>query len=253
MSAEPTPTSSRRWIALTVLVVVAMALAVAFVVSRSESGEDVVIAPSPTATATETESAEPGHPPPPPPSEPTEPPTTEPSEPQPTDEDVAAFVAANGPADEEATGDVDGDGTDEVVLASIRNNAVQVVLGVWNGKAFVRSQRDDGGPAQAIAGLTVTDYNRQPGAEIVTEQTAGTEGRSISVWGPGDGGIARQEAKGGCWAGFHTYGISGATIEPGRITATCDGSPEPPDSWASDVYEWRKGRWRFVRSEQPGE
>ncbi|MDQ3432190.1 MAG: hypothetical protein M3467_08215, partial [Actinomycetota bacterium] len=86
---------------------------------------------------------------------------------------------------------------------------------------------------------------------VVTLQSVGASGQSLSVWGIREGRYVRQRAKGGCWTGSHTFGIVGATIELGRITASCDGSPLPRPAWPSDVYEWRGGRWRFAGTQQP--
>ena len=262
MLVEPAG-SNRRWMAIGAVIAIGLGLLVAFVLSRQESGSDVVMVPTETPTPVETPGASETPPPSEPPS-PTEPATAAPSEPseaptadsgqaQPSDADVAAFVAAHGPGDATGTGDVVGDATEEVVVAAVRNDAVAIVVGAWDGQAYQPTYRGEGGPAQRVTAVTVAEHNGQPGAEIVTEQRAGTEGRSISVWGPAGGVIKPQEAKGGCWAGFATYGITGASIAAGRIAATCDGSPEPPDSWASDIYEWRKGRWTYVRTQEPGE
>lgn len=260
MSAESTRRtrgSNAGWIAGAILAALLVAAVLLFLLRDREQEPEV--AEAPTATETASAAASPAALP----TGPTETPTTEtptaaptpsetapPADADPTEQDIADFVDAHGPADRTATGDVTGDGTDEVVLTSIRNNAVRIVVGLWDGAAYQRAFRDDGGPAERITALEVGDYNGVAGAEIVTEQRAGAEGRSISVWGVVDGGIARQEGKGGCWDGFHTYGISGASIAPGEITATCDGSPQPPEAWSSDVYEWKKGRWTYARTQE---
>lgn len=218
--------------------------------------DEVAVTPSASATAPAT---------PTPASSPTQPPTqrpttdptiaplpseTELADREPTRDDIEQFVQAYGPAAETALGDVTGDGIGEVVLAEIRNNEVQIQVGVWTGGRYEPAYRDSGGPAEEITRLQVVDHNDVPGAEIVTQQAAGAEGNSISVWGGADGRFERQEAEGGCWDGSHTYGISGATITEDGITATCDGSPQPPEEWSSDVYEWKDGRWTYVRTEE---
>ena len=260
MSAER-QRPARRWIAGAAVAAVVVAVLFAYLLTRPETAQDVVIAPSPTAAATLSEATEASEPPTPrptptaaettSPTEATEPPS-EAAPPQPTEADLAAFAAAEGPAEKSAAGDVTGDGVDEAVLASVRNNAVSVVVGTWDGQAYQRTFTDAAGPAQRITAVRIEDVNGRPGGEIVTEQAAGTQGRSISLWGRGHGGVQRQEAKGGCWDGSSTYGIAGATVADGRITATCDGAPEPESSWTSDIYEWRKGRWTYVRSTKPG-
>lgn len=264
MLAEPTG-QNRRWMVIGAIAALLVGVFVAYLLSRQESASDVVVVPTETMTPVETPgpsetppaTPEPSPTPTPTPSQtPSEADATEAPEPeqaQPTDADVAAFAQEHGPAEQTATGDILGDATEEVVLASVRNNTAVVVVGAWDGRTYKPVFRDEGGPAQRLAAVSVAEHNGVPGAEIVTEQRAGTEGRSISVWGPAGGDIKRQEAKGGCWDGFHTYGIAGATIGSGRITATCDGSPDPPDTWTSDVYEWRKGRWTYVRTEGPGD
>lgn len=271
MSADFQP-NKWRWIAGAGVGVVVFAVAVAFLLSRGESASDVVVTP-PSVGATPAQTPGPTQAPPPsqrprpseskpetePPTEATEapvrtrPPRSEAAATGPGSADAEAFAADNAPAARTALGDVTGDGVNEAVVASVRNNAVRIVVGRWNGSRFKRAFSDDGGPAQQVTALRVQDYNGQTGAEIVTEQRAGSQGRSISVWGAVADGIGRHEGHGGCWDGFHTFGISGVSIKPGRIVATCDGSPEPEDSWTSDVYEWRKRGWVYTTTRQPGD
>lgn len=165
----------------------------------------------------------------------------------PTDADIADFVADQGPADRTATGDIDADGAQDIAIVRTRDQTARLVVGFWDGSAF-RTDADEGGPARAVDDLTIADLNGVGGAEVVTRQSVGEAGVSISVWSGNNGRLVRQEARGGCWDGFHTYGISGASIEPGRITATCDGSPLPPESWMSDVYEWSEGAWTYTET-----
>jgi hypothetical protein len=212
---------------------------------------------SPTAAPTATATAEPT------PSESQEP-SEEPSEPSespsPTEapareadqEDVDRFVAAKGPADEVAVGDVTGDGIDEVVLARIRDHSTFIVVGFWNGSAYGRAYKDQGGSGGRLESLQITDYNGVAGGEIVTEQASGEAGSSISVWGRDGDRVTRQAAKGGCWDGSHTYGVEGASIEQGEITATCHTSPLPGQVTPRDVYEWRGTRWTYARTTTPG-
>lgn len=260
MSAEPDPDQSRRAVIAILAGLVIVALVVLFYVStRPDSGDvgEVVPTTTPTeATPTATPATEaPTTPPPtatPTPSS-TAPasPTAEPAGAQPTDADIDEFVSTYGPGDHTATGDIDGDGLADVVVATRRDETTRIEVGFWDGSAFVH-HADEGGPASTINTLTIEDFNGVGGAEIVTEQSVGEAGRSISVWGGRRNRLVRQTGKGGCWDGFHTYGISGATIEQGRITATCDGSPLPPEAWSRDVYEW-DGAWRFTESITPEE
>ena len=248
MSAEPTRGSVR---------LVVLVLAVGIV---GCSGGDAATAPPTTATTapatTAPERSSEASPPPaaattpPAPSDtappPTAPPATDSAAP-PTDADVEALVAAHGPADHARTGDIDADGLTDVAIARTRDQTTRLVVGFWDGTAF-RTDADEGGPARVVDDLTIADLNGGGAAEIVTRQSVGEAGVSISVWSGRNGRLVRQEAKGGCWDGFHTYGISGASIEPGRITATCDGSPLPPESWMSDVYEWTGGAWTYTET-----
>ena len=250
MSADPQ--ESRTAPAGPVIAVIAVVILVVLVALWLNRGGDeeaeVAATPEPTtgetADPTETAAATEA-----PPADPTEEATAAPDEP--TEQDVATFAEANGPAEHTATGDVDGDGEDEVVVARVRNETTHIVVGRWDGSSYQAFFSDDGGSAQRVDGLQLQDYNGEPGAEIVTLESVGEAGASLSIWGPAGDGIERQVAEGGCWNGFHHYGISGATIEPGEIVATCDGSPLPPEAWTSDVYEWSDGAWTYVRSDEP--
>lgn len=208
---------------------------------------------SPTASPTPTAAPSPSEPEPSESPEPSETPSPTPSPTHdPGEEDVDRFVAAKGPADEVAVGDVTGDGVDEVVLARIRNQSTQIVVGFWNGRAYGRAFRDQGGSGKRLERLEIADYNGVAGGEIVTEQAVGEAGRSLSVWGRDGNRVQRQEGKGGCWDGSHTYGVEGATIEQGEITATCHTSPLPGQLAPRDVYEWRGTRWTYTRTTTPG-
>ena len=242
--------------AVVVLLVIAVAVAMA---TRDDGDAEVADAPTegvtqiPTAAATEASDA-----PTPAPLATTSPdaaPSEVPTQPQaaqPSEEQIAEFVDTYGPGDHTATGDIDGDGVNDVAIASTKDETTRLDVGFWDGTAFTH-HADEGGPAQVVDALTIADYNGVPGGEVVTGQSVGEAGVSLSVWGGGPQGLERQTGNGGCWDGFHTYGISGATIEPGTITATCDGSPLPPEAWSYDVYEWRKGVWRHTDTIEPEE
>ena len=241
--------TSRSGPVLAVLAVVIVVVLIAVWLNRDGDDEPQSAAtpdPTPSETAEPTETAEATEPPSP---EPTQAESPEPDEP--TEQDVAAFAEAHGPADHTATGDIDGDGVDEVVIARVRSETTHIVVGRWNGASYEEIFADDGGSADRVDGLDLQDYNGEPGVEIVTLESVGESGASLSVWGAAGEGVQRQVAEGGCWDGFHHYGISGATIEPGEIVATCDGSPLPPEAWTSDVYEWSDGAWTYVRTEEP--
>ena len=242
---EPRPPGLTRVIAPVVAATAIIALAVVFLGSRgSDTPSGPTAAPAASATAVGTpavtDSAVPSAG------------STSPAPVGgPTAEAAAAFAEANGPADHTATGDVDGDGVVEVVVALVRNESTHIVVGAWDGERYRRVFTDDGGPAGTVERIEVRDYNGQPGAEIVTTQAVGDAGSSLSVWGVDGRRIRRQIARGGCWDGFHTFGISGATIEQGRIAATCDGSPLPREAWTRDVYEWSGGAWKYTTTQEP--
>ena len=244
---ERTSSSGPVWAIIGVIVVVVL---VALWLSRDTDAPAPAATPDPTPGETRAPSEAPetaavASPQ----AEPTE--ADSPADGGPTDQDVAVFVEANGPAEHTATGDVDGDGIEEVVVARVRSETTHIVVGTWNGSSYEATFSDDGGSAQRVDALDLQDYNDEPGVEIVTLESVGESGASLSIWGAADGGIERQVAEGGCWDGFHHYGISGATIEPGEISATCDGSPLPPEAWTSDVYAWQDGAWTYVRTDEP--
>lgn len=185
----------------------------------------------------------------------------------PNDADAAAFAEQyrneqlGGRADSVIV-DVDGNGDDEIVFASLASGSVRVDVAVWQGTRYEAVFFDQGGAGDRLDDLVVTDFTGDGLREIVTRQSAGSDGASLSIWGlpPIDEGDApipdpadygRQVAVGGCWDGSHTFGIRGAEIRMGEITATCDGSPLPTAAWPSDVYVWRDGAWQHDRTEGP--
>ncbi|MPZ71740.1 MAG: hypothetical protein GEU74_00685 [Nitriliruptorales bacterium] len=257
MSAEPARhgPDRRLLIALAVAVTILLALSLLSILGGDEEPVEQAD-PSPTGsreTPTDVAAEQPTES-----SAPTPAPTEEesPTEPtpvaQPGEDSVAAFAETHGPADHTVTGDVTGDGVDEVVLARVRDDTTQIIVGRWDGAVYRRILRDQGGSAEAVERCEIRDYNGVPGGEIVTEQTVGGQGRSISVWGRAAGQVERQTAQGGCWDGFHTYGVNGVSIDRGRISATCDASAFPGDVQTRDVYRWSSGRWRYARTVSNG-
>jgi hypothetical protein len=251
VSAETPEDADRQRSTIAVVSIVAALVVVVLValwVNRDADGDPTAL-PSPETTQEPTEEQTPTE------AAPTSEPAAEPTEaatPQPTQQDAAAFADEHGPVEQQATADIDEDGTPEVVVARVRNDTTHIVVGRWDGQRYQEVFRDDGGSADQVDGLDVQDYNGEPGLEVVTLESVGEDGESLTVWGFNGTQIVRQEADGGCWDGFHHYGISGATIEPGRIEATCDGSPLPEEGWTSDIYEWTDGAWTYVGTEQPG-
>ena len=181
------------------------------------------------------------------------------SETPPSTNDVTAFVdayeAEHGAPVTTRILDVDADGLNEVVVARVGDNAIQVDVAAWDGTQYAVVFTDTGGAAERLDDLAVREANQDGSLEIITFQSVGEEGHSVTLWGavPGPDGIRfeRQEAVGGCWDGSNTYGIVGATVEGGQITATCDGSPLPPELWPSDIYVWGAEGWTYDRTEEP--
>ena len=112
---------------------------------------------------------------------------------------------------------------------------------------------DEGGTADRLEELFARDLRAGAGLEIGTRQSTGTEGSSVSLWGLDDGRWAREAADGGCWDGSHTYGLSGAVVQPGRITATCDAFGATSGARPSDVYVWDGRTWAYRKTVEPGD
>lgn len=242
-------------IGIAAAVVVFLLLLVALLVFGED--EDVAdLEPTPTATATPT----PGPTPTPTiPASPTPPPAPSPTPTvrEPTDSDAGGFVAAFEPPNaeglESVTADVTGDGTREIVFVSRSQGVVRLDVARWDGRAYRITFTDRGGEADEIADFVVADLNGSGTRDILTRQTVGEEGESVSLWGYDGEAIARQVAQGGCWDGSHTYGVVGAEIDDGELVATCDDSPLPRSAWSRDVYVWDDDAhaWAYERTEEP--
>jgi len=125
-------------------------------------------------------------------------------------------------------------------------NAVTVRL---RGEGYEVVYNDEAANADRLDSLVARDLNGELGAEIVLVHSLGEFGNSLTVWGARGDSYRPQPARGGCWDGSNTYGITGAVIEDGSITATCDGSLLPRAAWPSDVYVWVDGRWTYQRTQ----
>ena len=175
---------------------------------------------------------------------------------EPTDSDAAEFSETYRPqgaqAVQSATADVDGDGQKEVVFASIHSDASRVDIARWDGRQYQVVYSGQGGGAERIDDFRVADFTGDDTREVVISQSVGAQGSSLSIWGWNGQAFAPQRAGGGCWNGSHTFGVIGASIEEGRIRASCDGSPLPTAAWPSDIYEWDadRGGWVHERTEE---
>lgn len=235
--------------------VIALLLLVVVLLLMNRQGGDPTVSPSPSISPTQepTETASPTEEPTETAS-PTEEPTDEPREP--TDQDAAEFSAAYRPQGAQAvqsvTADVDDDGQKEVVFASIHSDSARIDIARWTGREYQVVYTGQGGGAERLEDFKVADYTGDGTREIVTTQSVGAQGQSLSIWGWNGQAFAPQRASGGCWDGSHTFGIVGASIQPGRIRATCDGSPLPTAAWPSDVYAWdaARGGWVYDFTEE---
>ena len=208
----PTPLA----VGLIAFVVAAVAVGVVALLLTGDQGGEVVVEPGFTATPVttaapaETTAAEPG----------------DAGDAAGPDERVAAdFVATyavDGASQTEAVvADLDGADPDEVIVASVVGGRVRVDVAAWQVTAYEVVFSGDGGSADELADISVRDVNATPQTrEIVTTQTVGTAGQSLSVWGWDGSAFVPHRAVDGCWDGSNTYGIVGAALQNERITAT---------------------------------
>ena len=131
------------------------------------------------------------------------------------------------------------------MFAYVRGGRVaHVDVAWWDGTAYGIGFADDGGEGSRIDRLRAEDVNGDGRTEVVTFQSGPDGQASVSVWqvtGPGQ--LARLPAAGGCAAGSHTYGVTGATFDDrdadgvDEIYASCaDGS--------TARYRWGAGAYR---------
>lgn len=175
-----------------------------------------------------------------------------------TDADAAAFVGSFRPGGagaaaqqvRTAVADTDGDGREEVVVASLVGGFSQIDVARWDGRSYRVAFTGQGGSAEVLEDLRVTDYTGDGVPEIVTVQATGGAGGSLSVYGWDGDAYVPQTAHGGCWDGSGTYGVLGARIGLREIVATCDDPNLPLAAQPSDVYVWDGRQWVFERREQ---
>lgn len=162
---------------------------------------------------------------------------------EPTAGDAADFAVGYAPEGatevETVAADLDGDGRAEVVGAYVADGRVRVDIAAWDATAYRIVFTGEGGEADELVALHLRDVNDSPQTrEVMTRQQTARGHQSVSLWGWDGVVYAPLIAVDGCWDGSHTYGVTGAVVQGGRITATCDGSPEPPETWPADVYQW---------------
>lgn len=148
--------------------------------------------------------------------------------------------------------DLDDDDVSEVLISSVAGDVTRLDVAAWDGEAYTVVATDQGGPADRTGRLVAETFTGDATVSIVVEQSRGAQGASLSLWAWDGRTLVRQEAVGGCWGGSHTYGVVGAHVEDGELTATCDGSPLPTAAWPSDIYLWDGDAWAYDRTREPG-
>jgi hypothetical protein len=256
---EPPPRSGPTPAVIGVVAAVVVILLIVVILVATRGDDDPVAAPTTPPPTTEPTVEPTTEPPTPEPT--TEPPTPEPTtEPpagdrEPTDADAAGFANRYQPPGGEQVDfvavDVNGDGRREVVFASVVAETTRIDVAAWDGQAYQVVYVGQGGPAEELTDLVIRDYTDADPREIVTFQTVGEDGQSLSIWGWDGERFTDQPAQGGCWNGQNTFGITGASIRLEEITATCDGSPLPAEAWPTETYRWNGMAWVFDATTAP--
>ena len=171
---------------------------------------------------------------------------------EPTEADAVAFAAGFDPPRgrevEMVIVDLEGDGRSEVVVASIVDEVVRIDVAQWDGEEYGVAFSGLGGPAVVIDELAVRDVTGDGTREIVVQQST-PQRRSLALWGATDEGIARQEARGGCWDGEHVFGHTGAEVAGKELVATCDPSRDEVPPGGSERYLWDGQAWNAELSD----
>jgi hypothetical protein len=168
---------------------------------------------------------------------------------EPADSEAAEFAAAFRPEGvtpaRTAAQDANGDGRREIVFASVVAGVARVDVAAWGGHAYTVVATGAGGPADEILDLQVRDATGEGAREIVVAYR-GAPGTSASVWRWDGAAYVPLTARGGCMDGRPVFGVAGADVGAGRLTATCDAA-QPPQT---DAYRWdRRAR---VFTYEPG-
>ncbi len=207
--------------------------------SASPSSTDADASPSPSTSTTDDPSDDP----------------TDPTDP--SDTDRARFVSSyrpDGASDlEHVQVDLDGDGVDELVFSYVRGGEKvgHVDLADWDAEAgaYAIVAGADGGVADRIDRVRVGDLNADGFVEVALFQATGSSGSSVTLWRVQNSRLVPLRARGGCWDGSSTYGVTGARIADtdgdgiSELFATCDDSPLPVAAWSTDGYRWQDGAW----------
>ena len=176
----------------------------------------------------------------------------------PSDTEQARFVAGYQPDNatdlEHVAIDLNGDGVDELVFTYARTdaNVAHVDIAFWDGTAYHVDVGADGGPADRIDKVQLTDVNADGVTEVVLFESTSSGGGSLTMWQLRDHRLVPLRGQGGCDDGTNTYGVIGAKLEDrngdgsAEIYATCDESPLPVAAWGTDRYVWQNGAYTYA-------
>jgi hypothetical protein len=165
---------------------------------------------------------------------------------EPTEAEAAEFAASYQPpgvvTKRAVAANANGDPRREIVFASVADGFVRMDVAAWDGRRYHIVGTGHGGPATEIVDLQIRDATGDRVPEIIVTQRT-QEGTSVSIWGWDGATYAPQVARGGCANGQNTFGVNGAEVGVGMITATCTASPQPP----KDVYLWNRRARAWLR------
>ncbi len=184
---------------------------------------------------------------------------------QPGASDAAAFLAAHPPAQgperdgapRSVVADLNSDGADEVLVASLRDGSGVLEVASWDGTGYRVVFASSTGAAQRLLELRVADVAGDARPEVgvrtgIGEDPAlggtGPTGERLALFGSVGERFGPSVGVGGCWDSSFVYGATGAVIAGGELRATC---PPDPATGAprTDVYVFDGTAWTLVRTE----
>jgi len=184
---------------------------------------------------------------------------------QPTAADANAFLASHPPArgpqrdgaPRSLVADLNGDGANEVLVASLRDGSGMLEVASWDGTAYRLVFASTLGSAQRLLELTAPDLVGDARPEVAVRTGIGTDpaqgrigptGERLALFGSIGDRFGPSTGVGGCWDRSFVYGATGAVVDGAELRATC---PPDPATGAprTDVYVFDGAAWTFSRTE----
>jgi hypothetical protein len=181
--------------------------------------------------------------------------TPPPPERDPEPADVAAFTARYAPDGarvvELLTADLDDDGAEDIVIASLAGSDLVVELAAWDGRAYGIVTSERLAAADELDAFVLRDVTADGAREVVVAFT-GPDGSRLALWRRAEEGLERLVTRGGCADGGRVHRAAVDDVTRGRLVVTCPPGDDGSQTGRAE-HVWAGDAWQAIEPDEPNE